>query len=67
MAHVREERRIGAGGDGVTNSFHHGDAVDCYRDALLLQLRGRVTGVRRILEETEDHLRESVEAGVAEA
>ena len=66
MAHVRDKHRLGAGGDGVRDSFDQGDAVDRYLDALLLELRGRVTGVRRILDETEDHLREAVEAGTAE-
>jgi len=66
MAHVRDQRRLCAGGDGVTDSFDHGDAVDRYLEALLLELRGRATGVRRILDEAEDHLRESVEAGIAD-
>jgi hypothetical protein len=50
----------------MTDSFDQGDAVDRYLDALLIELRGRVAGVRRILDETEDHLRESIGAGVAE-
>jgi hypothetical protein len=42
------------------------DMVECYLDALVIELRGRACGTSRILHEAEDHLRESVEAGVTE-
>lgn len=42
------------------------DLVDSYLDRLLLELRGRAHDVRRILAETEDHLRDSVADGVNE-
>ena len=41
------------------------DPVERYLDQLLLQLRGRAGDVRRILAETEDHLRDAVDAGMA--
>jgi hypothetical protein len=39
-------------------------AIDSYLDRLLLALRGRPGDVRRILAETEDHLRDAAAAGV---
>lgn len=41
-------------------------AIDDYLDDLADELGGRVRGVRGILDETADHLRESAGAGVAE-
>lgn len=51
--------RAGEAGPGT-------DLVDRYLDRLLMELRGRAPQVRRILAEVEDHLRDAVEAGVAE-
>jgi hypothetical protein len=42
------------------------DPIERYLDQLLVHLRGRAGDVRRILAETEDHLRDSVEAGLSE-
>ena len=42
------------------------EAIERYLDRLLLELRGRATDVRRILVETEEHLRDEVAAGLAE-
>jgi hypothetical protein len=48
------------------SGFDDRDAVERYVDALLVELGGRVTGVSRIINETEDHLRESIDAALAE-
>ena len=42
------------------------DPIERYLDQLVLELRGRATDVRRILVETEEHLRDAVIEGVAE-
>lgn len=42
-----------------------GDRIESYLDELLLTLRGRPRDARRLLSEVEDHLRDSVAAGVA--
>ncbi|HWW53129.1 MAG TPA: permease prefix domain 1-containing protein [Acidimicrobiales bacterium] len=41
------------------------DPIEEYLDRLFTQLRGRAADVRRILAETEGHLRDAVDAGVA--
>ena len=38
--------------------------IDRYLDQLLSELRGSATDVRRILAETEEHLRDAVRDGV---
>jgi len=42
-----------------------GDRIGGYLDQLLLELRGRATDVRRVLAETEEHLRDATADGVA--
>ena len=42
-----------------------GDRIEGYLDQLLLELRGRATDVRRVLAETEEHLRDATADGVA--
>ena len=42
-----------------------GDRIEGYLDQLLLELRGRATDVRRILAETEEHLRDATADGIA--
>jgi hypothetical protein len=39
--------------------------IDAYLDRLLVELRGRAGDVRRVLAETEDHLRDAAAEGVA--
>ena len=42
-----------------------GDRIEGYLDQLLLELHGRATDVRRVLAETEEHLRDATSDGVA--
>ena len=42
-----------------------GDRIEGYLDQLLLELRGRATDVRRVLAETEEHLRDATADGIA--
>ena len=42
-------------------------SIERYLDRLLFELRGRATDIRRILEEAETHLRQSVDDGMTEA
>jgi HAAS len=41
-----------------------GERIEGYLDQLLLELRGRATDVRRVLAETEEHLRDATADGV---
>jgi hypothetical protein len=43
-----------------------GDPIELYLDRLLLELHGRARDVRRILAETEEHLRDATAQGVAD-
>ena len=50
----------------TSTSTSSAEPIDAYLDQLLVELRGRSRDIRRILAETEDHLREASEAAQSE-